>query len=174
MSEFPGLSILFSAHLRKTQRGGGNGLGERVAGSMQIKAVCDCILGLVACGKDSFEVRRVKRSRSGGDFAAFRVAIVPPGRTEPLVLKSLGLVEVTVQEARGAAGAVLKFMRQAGGRQLLKDIKKGCPNHRDRAIENACKRLSETKPPRLNRITGKPASYDLADEQPGLDMEELE
>jgi hypothetical protein len=174
MKEFPGLSIVFSAHLRKPQQGGANGIGDRVAGSMQIRASCDCIIGLIASGKDGFEVRRVKRSRSGGDFAAFRVAIVPPGRTEPLTLRNLGAVEVTIEEARGAAGAVLTLMREKGPRMALKDIVTGVSSHRKRAVEDSCKRLAEASPPALVRVSKKPAVYELSADQGRLDMEGVE
>ena len=172
MTDFPGLTIAVSAHLRKPQQGGANDLGTRVAGSMQIRAGLDCIIGLIPSGRDAFTVRRVKRSRSGGDFEAFKVRILG-ARTEPLRLVNDGPTVVSVEEARGAAGAVLAFLRAAGGRKSLKDIKSGVTTYRTRAVEDACKRLSEGERPRLVRVSQKPAVYELVPEQVDLDLEDL-
>jgi len=173
MAEFPGLNIAVSAHLRKPQQGGANDLGTRVAGSMQIRAGLDCIIALVPSGRDAFTVRRVKRSRSGGDFEVFKVRILG-ARTEPLRLVNDGPTEVSVEEARGAAGAVLAFLRSAGGRKSLKDIKAAVAKYRARAVEDACKRLSEGEGPRLARVSQKPAVYELAPDQGHIDMDGLD
>lgn len=167
MEDFPGLTTIVSHHLRKTQQGAGNGLGDRVAGSMQLRASFDAAIGLVPAGKDSFTMRRIKRSRSGGDFEAFRVSIVDSdGRGGPLVLGNEGTLEIGTEEARGAAGAVRRFYETEGmdGRSILleKCVKALEGKLRERAIQAAAKKLSETNPPILIRREKKPAAYSLA------------
>jgi hypothetical protein len=165
MAEFPCLTVILSAHLRKTQEGGKSDLGNRVAGSMQLRGAFDSVIGLVADGKDSFSVTgRIKRSRSGGYFEPFRVQINGT-REEPLTLTNTGTVEVSLEEARGAAKYVMDYMRKAGGKRSLKDIVtaimaiKDAP--RKRAIEEAALKLSKGDDPFLVRVTMKPAAYDL-------------
>jgi hypothetical protein len=172
MAAFPGLTCIFTCHLRKIQQGSANDLGTRIAGSIQIRAACDSIIGLTVAGKDRFIARRVKRSRSGGDFEPFRVAIAGD-RTAPLVLRNEGPADVTIAEVRGAARAVVDFMRAAGGRRLLKEIVAGCLKFSERAVQDACKRLSECDRPTLVRTGGKPAAYDLTPNQGAFDLDGL-
>jgi len=159
---FPGLSEIVSCHLRKPQYGGANDLGTRVAGSIQIRAAFDSIIGLTAAGKNTFSVMRVKRSRSGGDFEAFSVSI-EGGRSEPLILRKQEAVNVTPEESRGAAKAVMAYMRRAtSGPKTIEEIASNVPEFKTRAIQAACKKLSEAKPPLLTRTAEKPAAYILA------------
>lgn len=162
MASFPGLSVLMSHHLRKPQRGGGNELGVRVAGSVQIRAAFDAIIGLTVAGRDAFTVSRIKRSRSGGDFEGFRVQIVGD-RQGSLSLRNKGPVTVGVEELRGAARAVMGVMRRSGSeRRTLKEIVTSVAGFQKRAVEKACKRLSEAEEPQLIRVSKKPAAYELA------------
>lgn len=159
---FAGLSEIVSCHLRKPQHGGANDLGTRVAGSIQIRAAFDSIIGLTLAGRDAFTVSRIKRSRSGGDFEGFRVQIVGD-RQGPLSLRNEGPVNVGQEELRGAARAVMDFMRRAGGGQkMLKEIVASVHGFKKRAVEKACKKLFEAEKPLLVRISNKPAAYALA------------
>ncbi len=175
----PGLAILVSAHLRKPQAGGANELGARVAGSMQIRGALDCVIGLVPAGRDAFTVRRVKRSRSGADFASFRVRITGD-RSGPLALVNEGPMETPIEVLRGAARAVLDYLQQAGpGPKPLTVIAEtlGRPPHRltKRTVERACRKLAEADPPCLIRTGTKPAAYLLQPpKQEALDLDGLD
>ncbi len=171
----PRMGVLISCHLRKSQAGGANDLATRVAGSMQVRGAVDSVVGLVPAGRNAFAVRRVKRSRSGGDFEPFTVRILGD-RGQPLKLANEGPTETPVEELRGAARAVLDFMRQAGGRQPLKAIVAACAAlprpYASRPAQKACARLAEADPPLLIRVSGKPAAYELPPKREGLDFDE--
>lgn len=173
MRSFPGLTVIMSCHLRKIASGGksGNDLPSRVAGSMQIRGAFDCVHGLVASGRDAFAVRRIKRSRSGGDFEPFRVSIKGT-RHEPLVLTNEGPENIAIEEARGAARAIIDHLKAIGGGSIaLKTIAaKLAPNFRLRAVQDAAKRLSEAETPALVRTSKMPAAYALVDGHDGLDL----
>jgi hypothetical protein len=177
MKEFPGLIVITSAHLRKTQEGGKSDLGNRVAGSMQLRGAFDSAIGLVPDGKDAFSVRRIKRSRSGGQFEPFRIQI-EGGLAEPLVLRNTGTVEVSIEEARGAAKYVMDFMLKAGTKRPLTAIVAGITAMpgapRQRAIQEAAKKLAEGNDPFLVRVGKKPAVYDLVKKAEQSDLGGLE
>lgn len=181
-ARFPGLTVIVSAHLKKPQQQSVNDLGTRVAGSVQIRAAVDAIIGLVPRGRERFAVREVKRSRSGATFGDFEVRIDgAPG--EPLVLRNVGALEPSLEDLRGAAAAVMAWFRGSGlEKASLKDIKValarqagagGRDGFGERAVEGACKRLSESDPPRLVRVSMKPAVYQVAPRQGDLDLENL-
>jgi AAA domain len=173
MRTFPGLTVPISCHLRKTQPGGMNDLGTRVAGSVQIRGAVDCLIGLVPAGRDAFTVRRVKRSRSGGDFEPFKVQI-EGARTEPLTLRNLGPVEVSRDEARGAAAAVMIVMRRECRTMTIDSLAEAIPSFKKRAIQAACKGLSEAEKPLLIRASKKPAAYSLVPDQPDPSFQGLD
>jgi len=140
---------------------------------MQIRGAFDSVLGLVGTGRDAFTVRRIKRSRSGGDFESFKVQI-RGGRGEPLSLTNEGTVDVSLAEVRGAARGVLQFMRATAGPVELKLIVPNIKNARQRAVQDACKRLSEADSPRLRRVGKKPASYEYISGNESDDIEGID
>jgi len=169
-ADFPDLSSIVSHHLKKPQAGGANDLSTRVSGSVQIRAGLDCVIGLVPDGPEAFTVRTLKRSRSGARFDAFKVRILGDPDA-PLTLKYDGTVDVSDSELMGASGAVLAFLKAAGGPRPLKAIVAGVTGFRDRAIQSACRRLSDGESPRLVRTGIKPAAYTYAPpKQTGLDL----
>jgi hypothetical protein len=161
-TEFPGLTCIISHHFKKPQAGGANDMSSRVSGSVQIKAGVDCLIGISGDGAEAFKVRTLKRSRSGAKFDAFKVRIVGD-EGAPLTLRNEGTVDISEAELHGASAAVVAFLKDAGiGKvRLLSDIKAGIPKtkFRDRAIESACKKLSEGDDAILERTGKKPASY---------------
>jgi hypothetical protein len=170
--DFAGLTFNMSHHLKKAQAGAANDLASRVAGSVQLRAGFDSVIGLVACGKDRFTVRTIKRSRSGGTFQAFTVEI-RGDRTEPLTVVNLGPADLTLDELRGAARAVMEFMRGVHRPMTTEAIAAGIKGFRLRAVQGACKRLAEADPPLLVRTSRKPATYDLSP-QPADSLPEME
>jgi len=180
MAAHPGMAVILSAHLKKKQAGGANDLATRVAGSMQIRGAVDCVIGLVGAPGNCFAVRRLKRSRSGGDFEAFRVGIVGP-RNGPLSLVHQGpatAAGVTDEEREGCAAAVLEYMAANPGRQKLTAIcaalKEWKPRgFQARAVQKACRKLADEEI--LLRTGNKPAAYELpAAAQEDIDTDVLE
>jgi hypothetical protein len=127
---------------------------------MQIRGAFDSVLGLVGSGRDAFTVKRIKRSRSGADFEPFKVSIRGV-RGQPLSLTNEGTVDVSLAETRGAARGVLEYMRQTPGPVELKLIVLNVKNARQRAVQDACKRLSEGDRAHLRRVSKKPAAYEF-------------
>jgi hypothetical protein len=171
--DFPGLTFIASHHLRKSQAGGANDLASRVAGSAQLRAGFDSVIGLVACGKDRFTVRTIKRSRTGATFQAFTVEI-RGDRTAPLTVVNLGAADLTLESLRGAARAVMVFLRQVRRTTAVEDITAGITGFGLRAVQGACKRLAEADPPLLSRVSKKPAAYALATEPSDDTLQELD
>lgn len=180
LANHPGMAIAFSAHLKKNQPGIKSDLGTRVAGSVQIRGAVDCVIALVALPGNAFTMRRVKRSRSGADFAAFNVRI-DGARTEPLALVHDGLADVGEDELQGASLAVMTYLRAARGPRPLKAICTALSEwkpkaFRKRAVEKACRKLAEVSD-LLVRIGTKPAIYTLKPETLGpadLEIEGIE
>ncbi len=172
--QFPGLTINVSAHLKKPQARGVNDLATRVAGSIQIRAAVDAVIGLVPRGRERFAVREVKRSRSGATFEPFEIRI-EGAQGEPLLLRNLGSVEPSLDDLRGAAAAVMTWFRASDREQApLKDIKAALTRQfRERAIEGACKRLSEAESAPIVRVSERPATYRITPKQSELELENL-
>ena len=168
-ARFPGLTILLSAHLKKRQAQGINDLGSRVAGSVQIRAAVDALIGLVATGKEAFTVHQVKRSRSGGSFDGFGVRIEGE-YPNPISLVNTGLTETSIEELRGAGAAIIQYMQAGHERAPLASLAEALRgSFRLRAVQAAAKRLAESDPPRLVRVSKKPAVYALLPHQAELE-----
>jgi len=179
MADHPDMAALVSAHLKKKQPGGANDLATRVAGSMQIRGAVDCVIGLVGGPGNTFTVRRLKRSRSGGDFEAFRVGIVGP-RNGPLSLVHQGpatAAGVTDAEREGCAAAILEYLTENPGRQKLAAIVAALKDSKPRGflkrtVERTCRKLADEE--LLLRTGNKPAAYELAAPHEELEPDLLE